>query len=99
MEKLFENSVWRYVEEDHTTKGLIFHHFICNYGSKANFIRQIGSVMFITVNWVRQRISMSSNDFQLSLSEKHPNSFIHYTTTERWGEDGFEIKEIIPKSK
>lgn len=93
MNKLSEDTVWHYIDEDRGVQ----HHFICNFGSKNNFLKLIQSVKWVIPNWVRQRITESSNEFQVKLSKENPNSFIYYTTTGRWNNEGFEIIKIINK--
>lgn len=94
MDKLSENLVWYYREDD----GDVFHTFICNYGSKSNFIKLIQSVKWVVPNWVKPRISKSTNDFHLELSEQNPNSLIYYTTERQFGNDGLKIVAIKNKN-
>jgi len=98
MEKLSDNRVWLYTEEERRSTGTEYHNFICNFGSKSKFIKLIQSVKWVTPNWVKQRISQSGNDFQLELSKNEPDSFIFYTTPNHFNNDGFEIVKIIKKT-
>lgn len=102
MKKLRENSVWCYTSEDRKWEGnectIFYHHFICNYGSKANFLKLIQSVYHCSTSWVKDRITESGNVEQLKLSAKYPESFIHYTTKGHWDDFGFDIKHLIEKN-
>lgn len=100
MKKLKENSVWSYTSEDRTGDEIKFHHFICNHGSKANFLKLIQSVYWCQVSWVKDRITESGNVLHLKLSTLYPESFIHYTTKGQWDNDmnQIEIEHLIEKN-
>jgi hypothetical protein len=105
MDKLSEDSVWRYNDQEreygeNNEITVINHTFICNFGSKANFLKLIQSVKWVTPNWVRQRISESCNVFHVKLSQEHPESFIYYTTIGSWGDDkDAKIVKVIKKGE
>ena len=77
------------------------HIFICNFGSKSNFLKLIQSVRWVTPNWVKQRIHESGNDYHLELGQKHLESFIYYTTVGSWGGDKKDAKivKVIKKGE